>query len=59
MGRHDSHLPKRTYGKAKNPADTPGLSAADKKRIERGVGLRTKDDAKKARRGDELERGER
>ena len=53
MGRHDGHLPKRPYDKQANPADTPNLSAAEKKRIARGIALRKKDDAKKARQGDQ------
>jgi hypothetical protein len=52
MGTHDQHLPKRLYSKATNPDDTRNLDDMTKKRIARGNGLRTKDDAKKAKRGD-------
>lgn len=52
MGRHNSHLPQRPYDKQANPDDTRSLTQSDRKRIARGIALRQKDDAKKARQGD-------
>lgn len=49
MSQHRDHLPKRPYDKATNPADTPNIDQRTAKRIARGIALRQKDDAKKAK----------
>lgn len=52
MGRHDQHLPRRPLDKAANPADLPNIDYGTRKRFARGIALRKKDDAKRARQGD-------
>jgi hypothetical protein len=59
VGKFDKHLPKRPYDKQPNPKDTPNIDPSTRKRHARGTALRRKDDAKKAKRGDDLNRGER